>query len=115
MKYTSGQALVEILLRREKLIQRRSRRACRALSGTAGLLFAALVAVIGLGPEQQAPGVTGSVYGSFLLSPQAGGYVLAAVIAFALGVAVTLLILNRTRNNKEPPNTETCNNKEEAP
>ena len=51
-----------------------------------------LVLVIGLFPGSgTAP--AGSVYGAFLLSAEAGGCVLAAVIAFALGVAVTLLCL----------------------
>ena len=47
-----------------------------------------------------------SVYGSFLLSPEAGGYVLAAVIAFALGVAVTLFCLKRKKLSSEDKKKE---------
>ncbi|MCR4655796.1 MAG: hypothetical protein K5770_06160 [Lachnospiraceae bacterium] len=42
-----------------------------------------------------------SVYGAFLLSPQAGGYVLAAVIAFVIGVVFTLLC-QRYRKKSSP-------------
>ena len=46
----------------------------------------------------------GSVYGAFLLSQEAGGYVMTAVIAFALGVAVTLLCLRLQKRNKQQGN-----------
>lgn len=61
-------------------------------------LCSALLAVLVLGitvmPEKLAVTSAGSVYGSFLLSREAGGYVLIALIAFVLGVAVTLLCLH---------------------
>ena len=44
-------------------------------------------------PGKNAVTSAGSVYGSFLLSREAGGYVLIALIAFVLGVTVTLLCL----------------------
>ena len=51
---------------------------------------AALVLTIGSLGDSVAGMESGSTYGSFLLPTQAGGYVLAAVVAFAVGVGVTL-------------------------
>ena len=41
-----------------------------------------------------------SVYGAFLLPAEAGGYVLAAVAAFAMGVIITIACI-RYRNKTE--------------
>ena len=106
MKYTTEEALAEIMRRSDQIIIRRDRRACRRLSGAAGALLTALVLVIALLPETAATAYNGSVYGSFLLSAEAGGYVLAAVIAFALGVAVTLLCLKRKKLSSEDKTKE---------
>ncbi len=109
MKYTTDEALAEIMRRSDQIIIRRDRRTCRRLSGAAGTLLTALVLVIALLPETAAPAYNGSVYGSFLLSAEAGGYVLAAVIAFALGVVITLLCLRyrrRRTNHKEECHTD---------
>ena len=40
-----------------------------------------------------------TTYGSFLLPGSAGGYVLAAVVSFTVGVALTLFLLMRRRKN----------------
>ncbi|MBQ0134292.1 MAG: hypothetical protein KBS46_04090 [Clostridiales bacterium] len=52
-------------------------------------------------PEKLAVTSAGSVYGSFLLSREAGGYVLIALIAFVLGVTVTLLCLHYRKNQNK--------------
>ena len=98
MKYTTEEALAEIMRRKDQIVLRRSRRSCRRLSVSAGALMCLLVLVIGLFPSDGTV-ADGSVYGAFLLSAEAGGYVLAAVIAFALGVVITLLCL-RPRNTR---------------
>ncbi len=95
MKYQTDEALREILRRGEQIAVRRERRTIRALAGATGALFMALVLAIGFGAHRVSSNRFQSVYGSFLLSPEAGGYVLAAVIAFALGVTVTLLCIRR--------------------
>lgn len=97
LRYSTEQAVAEALRRGERIIIRRDRRACRMLSGMAGVLLVMLAAVIGFLPGGGTGAARDSVYGSFLLSPEAGGYVLAAVIAFALGVVITLLCLRRRR------------------
>ena len=73
MKYTTEEALAEIMRRSEQIMIRRDRRACRRLSGAAGALLAALVLVIAVMPGGGAAAPTESVYGAFLLSREAGG------------------------------------------
>ena len=100
MKYTTEEALAEIMHRKDQIVLRRNRRSCRVLSGAAGTLTLLLVLVITLMPGRTGSAFTETLYGSFLLSAESGGYVLAAVVAFVLGVAVTLLCLKR--RNREP-------------
>ena len=97
MKYTSEEALAIIMHRRDRIVRRRVRRACQALAGVSCLLTVLLLAVIALLPGSSGQASAETVYGSFLLSAEAGGYVLAAVISFALGVLVTLLCLKRRK------------------
>ena len=104
MKYTSEEALAEIMQRKDRIVQRRIRRACQALAGVSCLLTVLLLAVISVLPGRSGQASAETVYGSFLLSAEAGGYVLAAVIAFALGVLVTLLCL---KHRKKMSDTET--------
>ena len=91
MKYTPDEALSQILRRSERIALRRKRRSCQRLTGICSALLAVLVLGITVMPEKLAVTSAGSVYGSFLLSREAGGYVLIALIAFVLGVTVTLL------------------------
>jgi len=114
LKYSTDEAIAEILQRRERIVVRRRRRTCRVLSGAAGTLLLTLVLAIRLIPERTAVFSAESVYGSFLLSQEAGGYVLASVIAFVLGAAAAWLALRSRRNGKTASNTEDINNEEEA-
>ena len=99
MKYTTEEALAEIMHRKDQIVLRRNRRSCRVLSGAAGTLTLLLVLVITLMPGRTGSAFTETLYGSFLLSAESGGYVLAAVIAFALGVVVTLLCMKYRKQN----------------
>ena len=94
MKYTPDEALSQILRRSERIAWRRKRRSCQRLGGICSALLAVLALSITVIPGKPAVTSAGSVYGSFLLSREAGGYVLIALIAFVLGVAVTLLCLH---------------------
>lgn len=94
MKYAPDEALAEILRRSERVTLRRKRRSCQRLTGICSALLAVLVLSITVMPEKLAVTSAGSVYGSFLLSREAGGYVLIGLIAFVLGVSVTLLCLH---------------------
>ncbi len=107
MKYTAEEALSEILHRSEQIRVRKERRFCRVLSVATGTICVALVLVIAAMTRMETGTADESVYGSLLLTREAGGYVLAAVIAFALGVTVTLLcIYMRKRKQKKDPDGE---------
>ena len=103
MKYNTEQALSEVLRRRTVQIERkRERRKTRGLAGATAALFVILIAAVqglaGILPGEYSE----SVYGAFRLSQSAGGYVLAGVIAFVLGAALTLVCL-RSRNRMKGP------------
>ncbi|MCR4690277.1 MAG: hypothetical protein K5739_02905 [Lachnospiraceae bacterium] len=102
MKYAKDEALSEVLKRSRKVRERRAAKAKAALSSTAVLLFTSLVWLIGALPMRPEK-LDDSVYGSFMLSQDAGGLVLVAVLAFSLGMLLTILILHwrNSRNNEE--------------
>ena len=95
MKYTTEMQLAEIPTRADRLRERQERRVLRSLSASAVSLLLLLCFCVGSFAARGPTGAAQLQYGSFLLSPEAGGYVLAAVLAFALGVVVTLLIHQR--------------------
>ena len=97
MKYTTEEALAEIMRRKDQIVLRRCRKSCRVLSGVSAMFMVFLLLVICMMPGRTGSAFTGTVYGSFLLSAESGGYVLAAVIAFVLGVCITLLCLRYKR------------------
>lgn len=99
MKYTTEEALTEIMRRKNQIVLRRNRRSCQVLSGVSTMLMAFLLQIICVMPGSPGSAFTGTVYGSFLLSAESGGYVLASVIAFTLGVAVTLLCLKMKKSS----------------
>ena len=88
----SNEELMKGILQRKAvyLAQRQMRRLAMVGAGLAVLLIAMLFVV---------PGITGSVeqytvytMGATILGPETGGYVIVALLAFALGIIVTLLI-----------------------
>ena len=109
MKYDTEQALSEVLRRRSAQIIKREKRVTRGLSGTAAALAAALAVTV-RGFSDFLPGeVDYSVYGAFRLPQSAGGYVLAGVITFCIGVVITLLCIrwqNRVKGPDPPDRSE---------
>ena len=92
---------IELLHRRTREMERqRSNRQVAGFGGASALLALLLIAVmiqtIGLTPS----GTDDSFTGSSLLGESAGGYVLAAVIAFFVGVIVTA-VCYRMRHKKQ--------------
>ena len=80
--------------------RRRQRRGIYGLSAMCMLLFAALMQAAGtvVGPGQ--PEAWG-VFGTMLLRQDAGGYVLVAVVSFAVAAAITALCFRlRIRENR---------------
>ena len=101
MEYTTEQALEEIVRRKKQVKRRRDRKRCVAFAGMSCFLLAALTIVIDLMTVSSNAYSMGTAYGSFLLSPQAGGYVFTAVVAFAAGVSIAVYALRRNRNAQE--------------
>ncbi|MBQ3405442.1 MAG: glycosyltransferase [Oscillospiraceae bacterium] len=93
MKYTLDASLREPSARSLRLRRKREKEFLGALSTTALALFAGLVTAVKAVSVQIGTGSVGSVYGAFVLPNTAGGYILAGVIAFALGAAFTLLCI----------------------
>ena len=94
MQYTIDQAVRETRRRAERLRRRRERRQTRLLGGA----VLTLICILGGYGYQLIPQHWTVLellpYGSFLLPGEAGGYVLTGVIAFIIGIAVTMLCLH---------------------
>jgi len=91
--------LNEIFRRAEAVRRKRDERVARALGGATGALALALIVMIG-GLSGRGAEIHGTALGAFLLGPEAGGYVLVALIAFALGIVLALLA-QKHRQTKE--------------
>ncbi|MBO4808809.1 MAG: hypothetical protein J5537_07175 [Lachnospiraceae bacterium] len=92
MKYTSEQAITEIKRRSREIKKARERKLTKALTAVTCFIAIALVGEVGL---LSGPGVGGdlaSSYGSFMLTPESGIYVIISVVAFLVGVSIPLLI-----------------------
>lgn len=101
MKYTTDEALSEIMQRKRSIIVQRKKRTNRILSCAAGVLTIALaVVILKVTTDSPSSGTPGTVYGSFMLGLESGGYVLTALLAFILGIIVTLLCL-RYKKSKD--------------
>ena len=110
MKYSNEEALEEILHRKDKIINKREKHLMTAYSCIAVALAAMLVFIILVQPGRSVPAMDGSIYASLLLTPETGGYILDAVIAFAMGVIVTLIAIKH--GNKKKINNKSVENAE---
>lgn len=100
MKYDREARLREIMRRSEMIKNRKEHKKLYSLTASASAILLVLAAfIVDLGGIEAA-GTEWTAYGSFLLSPQAGGYVLIAVIAFGVGVLSTLLTQKYRKGGK---------------
>ena len=101
MKYSKEEAFAEAMKRGKQLKRQNAKKAMSALSIAASFVVVALVIAIGwFGGAGY--GMNGqSAYGSFLLPPEAGGYVLAAALAFIAGVGLTVWILKYRKKREK--------------
>ena len=102
MKYDIYEAAREIN-RRSRILQekKKHKKYIAWYSATSTAVFAMLVTVM-LGLDVFGPAeIDDSVFGSFLLSKEAGGYVLVGVVCFVIAVAVTLYCVRRADKNKK--------------
>ena len=91
MKHDIDEMLREVTMRSDTIIKRRETVKMRMLSGITVMLTVVLVSVVSVLSGVYGVNSQRSVYGSFLISEETGGYILVAIIAFTLGVIVTLL------------------------
>ena len=100
MKYDIDQEFKEILGRSRQIRKKREETRLKILSGVTAVMvvvLAAMIARLTNGEQMEAE----AQYGSYMLSSEAGGYVLVAVAAFVLGIVVTFLCLRYTKKKKE--------------
>ena len=98
--YDTARRVALVKQRVRENTRRRQRRGIYGLSAACMLLFAALVQTAG---TVVAPGQTAAwgVFGAMLLREDAGGYVLVAVVSFAVAAAITALCFRlRIRENR---------------
>ena len=94
---TDKMLILEIHRRAREMQSRRERRAALAWGAASAMLTAALAAtILGISlPLHALP--RSDLTGASLLADSAGGYVLAAVVAFMAGVAITAACLRRRK------------------
>lgn len=86
----------EILRRKEYYLAIRQIRRLAVLgTGIGFLLMTALLLAPGISGVVEQPAA--STLGATILGPEAGGYVIVALLAFALGIVVTLMIQHRKK------------------
>lgn len=110
MKYTTDEALSEVMKRSKRVEIKRKRQISQIQSSAAVVLSLILLLVIAVLPSKSAVTVPGSVYGSFLLSQEAGGYVLVALIAFVIGILVTLICIRKNRERADEKSIDEAQN-----
>lgn len=97
LKYTTEDELNEIMRRSRIVTYRRERRKVTIQAGLTGLFSLMMVVVLIFLPQGSLMTSKESVYGSFLLAKESGGYVLIALLGFILGIMVTFLCVKFRR------------------
>jgi hypothetical protein len=113
MKYTSEQEFEEILRRGKEIREKKEKQVKHVLSAATVCLSVALLAVLSVFAGAKSTGAE-TAYGSFLLPMEAGGYMLTAVIAFALGVLVAVTIRQYRKKNGAGSSAENDADKNDA-
>ena len=98
----SAEERLALMHQRAQMLERKRNRAILLVSGGSGTVLAlCLLGLMRLFTAPLAGDAKGLFTGSSLLSESAGGYVLAAVLAFMAGVGVTALCLKRRRQPRQ--------------
>lgn len=106
MNYTSSEALKQVLDRRDRLRKKRNRKRLGWFSACMCAVLLVLTLTVASAPltGQSDPGA--DAMGSFLLEPRTGGFFAAVVLAFLLGVLITLFAIRKkqSKDSKNVPN-----------
>lgn len=103
MKYSKDEAVFEIMKRSRNIRHQKLKSNVRALSAAVLFTFAASIGAGIYYTDTDGYANLRTGYGSFLLPGSAGGYVLAAVVSFTLGVALTLFLIWKQRKKGDDP------------
>lgn len=93
MKYTLDESMQEFEKRLELQQKKKRKRTSTALFSGVGALSVMLVVALSAVIDPTVPDQGESSYGSFLLSQEAGGYLIVALIGFVLGILLTVAVL----------------------
>ena len=93
MKYSLDESMHEFEKRIEILQKKRQKRLSRVLMSGVGMMSVVLIVALSIVIGPTTPGQGERLYGSFLLSQDAAGYVIIALIAFILGILLTVTVL----------------------
>ena len=115
MKYTLDAALRELTVRSRRLRRKRERRTVITLSAATAVLSAGVLSMMVSVAGQLGQGEETTVFGSFVLPNTAGGYVLAGVIAFALGAVFTMLCVRQQKRITERKTAKSYGDTADAP
>ena len=106
MVRTTDEMVQEILRRSGKLKQKRNRGVVRSLAAAAVILCFLMIGTVMWKVSGVPVGEKTSLYGAFLLSAEAGGYILTAVAAFTAGAVVAMLLIRIRKNEGDPSRRE---------
>jgi ABC-type Fe3+ transport system permease subunit len=108
LKYSTSEAMNEILTRRDRIRRKRERRRTAWYSACVCVVLVMLT-LTGLGagaavsPSGTGEGQSGlETMGSFLLETRTGGILAALILAFALGILAALIIIRRKQGFQKP-------------
>ena len=90
LKYDIDRSLGEILKRGENLSRKKHRRSACIFGTLSGVTLAIMAVVFYSAADFSGTDLVSSTYGAFLLSREAGAYVLIAVVFFVLGICISL-------------------------
>ena len=100
---TQGERIALLHQRAQELETKRRKTATTAWGGVCAALTVCLVAAVACNNDASHAVFDVRFAGSSMLDHSAGGYVLAAVIAFILGAAVTTACIKWQKKNKKAP------------
>jgi hypothetical protein len=104
--HDTAERVRRVQLRAGELHRKRERRLLGGLASLCVLLAFSLVGTVGIMTGGGRGCTVLGSYGAILLHDDAGGYVLASVLAFTVGVVVTALCIRHRKKEKEKSKEE---------
>lgn len=92
--------LEQLHIRAAELTEQKERRTLNALRVVSVFLFACLIGSVSVLSGLHNTSISDGYTGASLLDSSTGGYVLVAVVSFALAVVITIICVRR-KNNRE--------------